>query len=185
METQVQSFYPSPIGIKFISVFGYSTKGVPGLEINGLGKFGKNLKEKIIYMNKIRKIKIPVRRVVISLDSNELDPSANWNQLKWLEFPTLLAFWHLVGAVKVSTLEDCLCAGEIKVGGEVIHLRPPPNFLNKLPESFPKELKIIQKESNEDLWHMDSKLFLEHIPNLRFKTHMESVSETPIKSIMA
>lgn len=185
METQIQSFYPTPIGTKFITVFGYSTKGVPGLEINGLGKFGKNLKEKIIYLNKIRRIKIPIRRIVISLDANDLDSGAGASQLRWLELPALLAFWHLVGAIKVSTLEDCLCAGEVKVSGEVIHLHPAKDFLFKIPEGFSEDMKIIQKSPFEGLWHMDSKMFLEHIPNMRFKTYMERVSETPMKSIIA
>ena len=185
METQVQSFYPTSIGTRFITIFGYSTKGVPGLEINGMGKFGKNLKEKIIYLNKIRKIKVPIRRIVISLDSNDLEGQTNFNQLKWLELPTLLAFWHLIGAIKVSTLEDCLASGEIKVNGEIIHLHPAEDFLRKLPPGFSADLKIIQKEPSEDLWHLDSNLFLENIPRLKFKTYMESVSEIPIKSIMA
>ena len=152
METQVQSFYPTPIGTRFISIFGYSSKGVPGLEINGLGKFGKNLKEKIIYLNRIRKIKVPVRRIVISVDANDLESNAGANQLRWLEFPMLLAFWHLIGALKVSTLEDCVCAGEIKVNGEIIHLHPPKDFLSKIPPAISADLKIIQQLDYDGLW---------------------------------
>lgn len=184
METQILSFYPTPVGTRFITLFGYSSKGVPGLEINGLGKYGKNLKEKIIYLNRIRKIKTPIRRIVISLDANELDPNAGAAQLRWLELPALLVFWHLIGAIKVASLEDCICSGEVKVGGEIVHLSPPSDLFEKMPESEEGH-KIIQARPCSKLWHMDSKLFLGHIPNLQFKTYMERVSETPIKSIIA
>lgn len=191
METQVQSFLRTPMGVKFITVFGYASKGVPGLEINGLGKFGKNVKEKIIYISRIRKIKTPIRRFVISVDVNDIEPNTGSNQLKWLEFPVLMAYWHLVGALKASTLEDCICAGEIKVSGEVTHLSPPENFSSKLPPALSglaQDLKIIQEDPVEGMWHMDSKLFLEHIPGLEFRTYspyIERVSETPIKSAIA
>lgn len=170
METRIQAFYPAPLGTKFITIFGYSTKGVPGVEINGFGKFGKNLKEKIIYLNKIRRIRVPVRRIAISLDANDLDQSAGPGQLKWLELPALLAFWHLIGALPAATLEDCLCSGEIKVGGEIIHPKAPQDLRDKVPAHMGGDLKIIQSLPCEGLFHLDSEMFLEGIPGLSFRT---------------
>ena len=82
METQIKAFYKTPQGIKFVRVFGFSTKGVPSLEINGLGKLSKNVKEKIIYLTRTRKLQIPMRRFVICLDLNELSEK-DVNHLKW------------------------------------------------------------------------------------------------------
>lgn len=185
METRIQAFYPSPSGMKFITIFGYSTKGVPGLEINGMGKFGKNLKEKIVYLNRIRKIRMPVRRIVISLDVNDLDPAASSRQLKWLELPALLTFWHLIGVVQAATLQDCLCSGEVKVNGEIVHLAPPAGLESRMPFTENQGMKIIHESPCKEFLYLDSRLFLKNIPGLIFRTHMERVSETPMKSIIA
>jgi hypothetical protein len=48
METQLQSCYFTKKGPSLITLFGYSSKSIPGLEINGLGKFGKSIKEKLM-----------------------------------------------------------------------------------------------------------------------------------------
>ena len=44
METQLQTCYFTKKGPHLITLFGYSTKSIPGLEINGLGKYGKAIK---------------------------------------------------------------------------------------------------------------------------------------------
>jgi hypothetical protein len=43
METQIKAFYKTPQGIRFVTLFGYASKGVPALEINGFGKLSKNI----------------------------------------------------------------------------------------------------------------------------------------------
>ena len=68
MDTQIKSFYKSPQGIKFVTIFGHATKGVPALEINGVGKLSKNIKEKLIFITRTRKLPIPLRRFVICVD---------------------------------------------------------------------------------------------------------------------
>lgn len=182
METQIQAFYPSAVGTQFLTVFGYSSKGVPGLEIHAPNKQTRNLKEKIIYLNRIRGIKLPVRRIVLCVDVNEV--SAHGAQLKWLELPILLAFWHLIGALNVPRLDDCICSGEVRVSGEIVHYHPNKDFGMKMPSSFTKNLKMIHTVPVDELWHIDSRMFLSHIPELSFQTYMESDSEIPMNSCM-
>ena len=56
---------PNQKDVNFCEVFGYSTRGIPGLEIVGLGQKGRLIKEKILYLNRKNNLKIPPRRYVI------------------------------------------------------------------------------------------------------------------------
>ena len=47
METEIKSYIKTKTGIKVITIFGYASRGVPGVEINGVGKLSKNIKEKL------------------------------------------------------------------------------------------------------------------------------------------
>ena len=92
METQIYSYFKTPKGLKVVTIFGYATRGVPGLEITGFGKLSKNIKEKLIYITRTRKLKLPTKRFVICIDINDFDHDSTSQDLKWLEFPTLLIF---------------------------------------------------------------------------------------------
>ena len=172
METQINSFVVTPQGSKIISVFGYSSKGVPGLEIVGMGKLAKNVKEKCIYLTRIRRLSLPMRRFVICVDLNDLDDCVSSRNLKWLEFPILLAFWHLAGLVPVAKLEDCLTAGHVSVKGDVIHMPLPDDISRSLKQKLnpmvSKGIKLISNFSDERLWSIDSAMLLEHIPQMNF-----------------
>ena len=174
METQVKAFYRTPQGVKFVTIFGYATKGVPSLEINGAGKLSKNIKEKIIYLTRIRKLSVPLRRFVVCVDLNELKDQ-HVHSLKWLEFPLLLVYWYLCGLIPISKLDDCLCSGWLKTNGEIFHMQTPENLrslMNQEFESGEKEnLKLVGIEGAQmdDFYSIDTNLLLEHIPELKFK----------------
>ncbi len=191
METQITAIYKTTHGIKLVTIFGYATNGVPGLEVHGGGKLGKNIKEKIVYMTRIRKLKIPLKRFVLCVDVNELS-SQNVQELKWLEFPFLLLYWYLAGLVPIRKLDDCLSSGMIHVSGVITHLVLPPSFREIVKEHFKNEcieqLKIIESSEahTSSLYQIDTKLLLEHIPLLDVNgSYMESSSAIPIKSFIA
>lgn len=173
METQINSFVVTPQGCKVISVFGYSSKGIPGLEIIGMGKLAKNIKEKCIYLTRIRRLSLPMRRFVICIDLNDLEENMTSRNLKWLEFPILLAFWHLAGLVPIAKLDDCLTAGHVSVTGEIIHMPLPADITQRLQQKLnpmaTKGIKLISNLTEEHLWSIDSAMLLEHIPDLSFK----------------
>ena len=146
METQIKSFYKTPQGIKFVTIFGYTSRSIPSLEINGVGKLSKNIKEKLIFVTRTRRLNIPQKRFVICVEVNELNDHRP-EHLKWLEFPLLLMFWYLSGLIPISKLDDCITSGMVNSNGEIIHLGVPDNFATMLFSHFNqeemKQLKLI------------------------------------------
>lgn len=176
METQIKSFYKTPQGMKFVTIFGYTSRAIPSLEINGVGKLSKNIKEKLIFVTRTRKLTIPQKRFVICVEMNEIDDRHS-QYLKWLEFPLLLMFWYLSGLLPISRLSDCLTSGMVNSNGEVIHLETPENFSSLVSDHFPSEriknMKYIGNSASKvtQFWYIDSQLLLEHIPDLKFEAH--------------
>lgn len=174
METQINSYFNSKKGARLVRIFGYSTKGIPGLEINGVGKLSKNMKEKMIYLTRSRKLSVPLRRFVICVDLNDLEESISWQELKWLEFPILLLYWQLSGILPVSKLEDCLCSGTVLSNGEIYQENLPSGLekeaFQKFSELEKMKMKLILKEGKDEssFWNIDPSLLLQHIPDLRF-----------------
>lgn len=119
METQLQTCYFTKKGPALVTLFGYATKSVPGLEINGLGKYGKSIKEKIIFVTRTRGLQIPLKRFVLNVeitdDLGDLESSA----VKWLEYPLLLHYWFLAGLLPISKLDNCLAVGSLTPSGMV------------------------------------------------------------------
>ena len=191
METQIKAFYKTPQGIKFVTIFGYATKGVPSLEINGVGKLSKNIKEKMIYLTRIRKLQIPLKRFVVCVDLNELNDQHAHN-LKWLEFPLLLTYWYLAGLIPIKKLDNCLTSGWIKTNGEIYQMPIPISFKDGFKEAYSpieqKSVKLISLKRDFEMGIdvINSSKLLEHIPSMKFRLdYMESSSAIPIKSIMA
>ena len=192
METQIRSYVLTSRGVKIVNIFGYATKGVPGLEINGVGKLSKNIKEKLIYLTRTRRMKLPTKRFVICVDINDLDGDYQWSELKWLEFPILLLFWYLAGLLPIQNLDDCLSAGWVSTKGDIYQSFLPAQIEQELRKKLnPVEvnnLKLISCiiEEEHDFFSIESAMLLEHIDNLNYKIdYIDNVSATPINSFIA
>lgn len=119
METQLQSCYFTKKGPALITLFGYSTKSVPGLEINGLGKYGRAIKEKIVFVTRTRQLQIPLKRFVLNVEIGDELGDLESNSVKWLEYPLLLHYWYLAGLLPISKLDNCLAVGSLSPSGLV------------------------------------------------------------------
>ncbi len=119
METQLQSCYFTKKGPSLVTLFGYSTKSVPGLEINGIGKYGKSIKEKIVYITRSRQLQIPLKRFVLNVELSDHLGDLESGSVKWLEYPLLLHYWFLAGLLPISKLDNCLALGSLTPSGEV------------------------------------------------------------------
>ena len=174
MESQINAHLKTAHGTKIITIFGYSTKSLPGLEITGLGKEARIIKEKIIYITRMRKLSIPSRRYVICIDANSIKDEIGIDNLKWAEFPIMLLFWHMAGLIPMSRLEDCISSGQVKAEGEIVHYAADEDFHQELSKRFSaiekRTLKYITRGdlAPKEMWAIDSSLLLEHIPNLKF-----------------
>lgn len=119
METQLQTCYYTKKGPSLITLFGYATKSVPGLEINGLGKYGRSIKEKIIFVTRTRNLQIPLKRFVLNVELTDDLGDIESSSVKWLEYPLLLHYWFLAGLLPISKLDNCFAVGSLTPSGLV------------------------------------------------------------------
>ena len=168
METQIKAYYHSQDGIKLVSIFGYASKGVPGLEVHGAGKLSRNIKEKMIFLTRQRQLKIPLRRFVICLDQTEasqLDEVATQS----LEFPFLLVYWFLAGLIPIKKLENCVASGWVNTEGEIrlphMNDQSEREILKAFTANRRNQILTIGREGAS----INAAMLLGHIPELKFK----------------
>ena len=124
MQKRMRGMIPNGDQEIIVDLFGYTTKGIPGLEIVGMGKNSRQLKEKLIYLSRQQPEGLPLSRFVLCLDENNDSNQLKENQLRWLELPFLILFWSLANLIPVDQLENCFSTGTIGVSGQ-ISLRSP------------------------------------------------------------
>ncbi len=139
MESRLTAIIPAKVSFRAWPLFAYSTKGMPGLEIVGLGKNGRFFKEKLIYLSRFYRLRIPHRRYVLCVESSDTCSP----QYAYLELPLAILFWHLAGIVPMRKLEDCCCGGMIGLDGRITHLDYSDLKLNQFIDQFLDGQKII------------------------------------------
>ncbi|OUR93482.1 hypothetical protein A9Q84_18590 [Halobacteriovorax marinus] len=113
---------------KTTNVFAYTTNGIPGLEIKIGSKNSKILREKIIYLTRKSQLPIPLKRYVICVE--EEDKILKKEELKWLELPILILYWNMANALSISSLDNCLCGGQVSIDGIVKPLSISGKYLH-------------------------------------------------------
>ena len=132
MQTQLQTCLFLKNQTIYLPLFGYASKSVPGLEINGLGKTSKNIKEKIIYLSKEWKLKTPQKKFVLCLDQQMGIEDSSIKTYQNLELPLLLMYLYLSGNLPMARLDNCFASGTIAPSGEMHDMLPkyvPENFI--------------------------------------------------------
>ncbi len=115
-------------------LFAYSSKSLPAIEIIGMGKRGKIIKEKIIYWLKKRNIRLSSKRYVICLETFQRLNFDDEESVRWLELPSLMLLLVLGDVLEVSNIDHCFCAGNLGLEG---------NYF------FPSEQLNIEKVEND------------------------------------
>jgi len=164
MQTRVTGLYLKKNHVQLVDVFAHATKGLPGIEILGVGRRAKTIKEKLLYLSKVRGLKLPSRRYVLCVDEQV-------EQAEWLEFPLLLCFWTLAKVLPITRLDNCVSWGKVSVKG-VVDLRLP-----HINENFWLGLEgqeLLPIFSQKGIYHqMDYFLraeeIFDHIPGLEFE----------------
>ena len=121
-EERLVGVFPSKGRIRFINLFGYSTRGIPGLEIVGLGNRGRTVKEKIIFLSRQQDVSLPLNRFVLGVDP--LHKKEKEDNLNYLELPLLILYWSLMGWIPLKSLKNCFCSGIVYPGGALIPWSP-------------------------------------------------------------
>lgn len=139
MNDSIKSFYIYKRRVFPVSIFGYVSKGLPGVELFGLGSLSKGIKEKLIFLTRSNQLKLPLKRFVIGIETTENHPREKIREeVKFLELPILILFWRLAKILPISSLKQCLTSGYIGIPGE---LRPLE--LNKV---------VYERMEREDTW---------------------------------
>ncbi len=100
-------------------LFGHTSKGLPGLEIIGLGNAGKIIKEKFLFISKARQLKIPAKRYVLCVESEDRREEMIQMEVEQLELPLLLLFWALADIVPIASMSDFMAFGTVSPMGVV------------------------------------------------------------------
>lgn len=166
METQLQTCYFTKKAPTLITLFGYSSKSVPGLEINGIGKYGKAIKEKIVYITRTRQLQIPLKRFVLNVELSDDLGDIDSTSVKWLEYPLLLHYWYLAGLLPISKLDNCFASGSLTPSGLVEE--PPYQSISEIVEKF--QFHLISGLAREcPLGIIDGRNLFQGISTLSFK----------------
>lgn len=118
MNMRTKSLYPHAGQLCPVDIFGYASHGIPGIEIVGMGKHSRSLKEKFVYLSRVRQLKFPKKRYVLCVEGELENKKFKDEEYRYLELPLLLMLWSLTGHLPLSQLEDCFASGKVSVEGD-------------------------------------------------------------------
>lgn len=167
METQIKGFYLEERGLITADIFGYASKGLPGLEIVGLGPRGKSIKEKFIYIGRLRGLRSPFKKYVLCVELSEIIKDKARVDLSWLELPLMLLFWFLSQQITIHSLNDCVACGQVGPDGKI-------SLLNLNKEALMRSLLDVQTRGIRNL-----KYICKHMPN-----DIEDIYSLPISGLL-
>ncbi len=145
MEIKINALTLNRNNYQWCEVFGYTSKGQPGIEVIGLGSRGRAIKEKLTYLSKRRRLTFPVLRFVICVEGENLDKV----DIDYLELPILMAFWSMANVIPIKRLDHCFCSGKVSLEGEVKYLEISPQLWKQLNISLERKDKEIVYLGNE------------------------------------
>lgn len=161
MNMRTKSLYPYAGQYCPVDIFGYASNGIPGIEIVGLGKYSRSMKEKFIYLSREKKLKFPLKRFVLCIEGEVESKKFKEEEYRYLELPLLIMLWSLTGHLPLEHLEDCFASGKISVEGDISALSLSSHQQGLLSEMFKLEddqaLKIIGPSDMmvmEDHYHL-------------------------------
>ena len=151
MEIKINALVLNRNNYQWCEVFGYTSKGQPGIEIIGLGTRGRAIKEKLTYLSKRRKLTFPVLRFVICVEGDNLDKA----DIEYLELPILMAFWSMARVVPIQRLDQCFCSGKVSLEGEIDYLAISDQIWKQIENNLRKknkEVVYLGKNSDENYY---------------------------------
>lgn len=132
MEARLLSLYPHLKKYVGVTIFGHTSRGIPGVEVVGLGSSNRILKEKLIYINRLYNVELPLRRYTICVENFYRESGRERHQVEWLELSLLVVYWKLAKRLSLSNMENCFCSGRLSTGGTIESLALEQSFLKGL-----------------------------------------------------
>jgi hypothetical protein len=172
MNMRTKSLYPYAGQYCPVDIFGYASNGIPGIEIVGVGRHARSMKEKFIYISRQKKIKIPNKRFVLCIEGDIEGKKFKDEEYRYLELPLLMMLWSLTGHLPFQGLDDCFASGKISVEGEITMLPLTEIQQIALSDLFKlnefQSLKVIAPEKSqvyEDYYHLPLEGLMESLLN--------------------
>lgn len=157
-------------------LFAYSAKTLPAIEIVGMGKRGKIIKEKIVYWLKKRNIRLPAKRYVLCLETFHRLNFEDEESIRWLELPCLILLLVLGDIIKLGEVDRCFCSGHLGLEGDYFF---PSDQLNlqeiELHHKNSKILLIYRNNQSELLSSVNKQV-------IDFEDMLEDVKKKPKSS---
>lgn len=116
MQASLISFLPVSGEFLPVQIYGYATKGLPGLEIVGPAQIARGLKQKLIFFTKKENVKTQPLRYVICLEMDTKRVKDD-DIFRWIELPSLVLYWTLAQILPITEMDRCLCLGKINFNG--------------------------------------------------------------------
>lgn len=170
METRIRGVFPRNGRFKGVDIFAYTSKGIPGIDVVGMGTLSKKLKEKIIYLARLNQLKIPLRKYVICVDEIGAKELSSEEKI-WLELPVLILFLAISKQIPIKKLDDCFCSGRIFPTGKLMSLEFPRDVLEKWKGAGENDYKYIAPvnfRATSELRSLPIESLLGHIPNFKY-----------------
>ena len=122
MFLRINSILPTTQDYKVVSLFGYRTNGIPGIELKGLPNNQNIVREQLVYLSKMFGIKVPIRRFHLCIDMPKefLRMKKDLVEDRFLDLPLLLLYWSLAEVIKIQELEYVFSFGRIEPDGQII-----------------------------------------------------------------
>jgi hypothetical protein len=175
---RVNSILPVGQKYKVVSLFGYRTNGVPGIEIKGLPNNQNIVREKLVYLSKMFGVKVPVRRfhLCIDLPKEILRMKKDAIEDRFFDLPLLLLYWSLAEVVKIQELEYVFSLGKISTDGRII--------IPEISETYLKSLDgVIREKACRSITMITStKQSYPDVRCITISSLLNSISDTEIKS---
>ena len=116
----------------FVTVFGRTSHGIPGIEFCGVGNRFNIFKEKVLYIIKERGLAVPLRKYSITVESSPRIQevlTSKRGSLCDLELPAFILFLQLSENIRISRLEMCFSSGRVGIDGQILSRKLCPHFL--------------------------------------------------------
>lgn len=134
MFLRINSILPVGRDYKVVSLFGYRSNGVPGIEIKGLPCSQNIVREKLVYLSKLYGVKVPIRKFHLCLDLPKEVTKLKKELVndRCFDLPLLLLYWSLAEIVNIQNIEYCFALGTIQPDGRILIPKVSSTYLYHL-----------------------------------------------------
>lgn len=112
-------------------IFGYTNKGLPGIEIIGLGNQSRVIKEKILFLLRENRIKIPLKRFVICINLTG-KKALSLESIRDLELPIFMILLSLSGKIEYQEIDNEEFLGKIFINSKIEISTQKKSFRDKI-----------------------------------------------------